>query len=42
MRFLLKAIVFVVLIGAVALLAYALLFDLPSPQRDIVVPLEGR
>jgi hypothetical protein len=42
MRFLLKALVFVVVIGAITLLAYALLFDLPSPQRDIVVPLEGR
>jgi hypothetical protein len=26
----------------VALVAYALLFDLPAPQRDVVIPVEGR
>jgi hypothetical protein len=42
MRFLLKALVVVAIVGGVALVAYALLFDLPAPQRDVVIPVEGR
>jgi hypothetical protein len=42
MRFLLKALLVVAVAGGVALVVYALVFDLPSPQRDIVVPVEER
>jgi hypothetical protein len=42
MRFLLKALVFLLFIGALALIGYAVVFDLPAPQSDIVVPVEAR
>jgi hypothetical protein len=42
MRFFLKALVVLVFLGGLALVAYAVFFDLPSPQRDIVVPVEQR
>jgi hypothetical protein len=42
MRLLLKIVVFLLLVAALALAAYALLFDLPPPERDIVVPVETR
>lgn len=42
MRFLLKAAVLLLLLAAAALVAYAVIFDLPAPERDIVIPVETR
>jgi hypothetical protein len=42
MRFLLKSLVVIAVVGGVALVAYALVFDLPPPQRDVVIPVESR
>ena len=42
MRSILKVLVLLIFVAAVALVAYALLFDLPPPERDIVIPVETR
>jgi hypothetical protein len=42
MRILLKLLALIAVVGALALVAYALVFDLPAPQRDIVIPVEQR
>ena len=40
MRLVFKAVLGVVLIAAVGLVGYAIFFDLPSPERDIVIPIQ--
>ncbi len=40
MRTLLKLIFFSCLLGAVALLGFAIFSELPTPQRVVVIPLE--
>jgi hypothetical protein len=42
MRILLKLLALIAVVGALALVVYALVFDLPAPQRDIVIPVEQR
>lgn len=42
MRFVLRAIVFLALVGAVGLAAFAFLSDLPAPTREISQPVEVR
>lgn len=42
MRFLLKSLVAIAVLGGLALVAYALLFELPPPERDVVIPVESR
>lgn len=42
MRFLLKAVGVLVLFGALAFVGYAVLFDLPPPEREVTVPVEVR
>jgi len=42
MRFVLKVVAVLLVAAALALIGYALLFDLPAPVRDITVPVEAR
>ncbi len=42
MRLIVKAVVLLLVVAVVALVGYALLFDLPAPVRDISVPIEAR
>jgi hypothetical protein len=42
MRILLMVVLFLVVVGGLALVGYAVFFDLPAPQTDISVPVEPR
>ncbi|MEM1278103.1 MAG: hypothetical protein AAGH74_16400 [Pseudomonadota bacterium] len=37
--FLIKALFVLALFGGIGLLGYALIFDLPAPERDVVIEL---
>ncbi|HPG22714.1 MAG TPA: hypothetical protein PLH75_07990 [Amaricoccus sp.] len=42
MRFVLKAVLFLVVAAGVALLGLAIFSDLPAPTREISVPVEAK
>ena len=35
----LKYLVYLILLGGIGISAYAVLFDLPAPQRQVVIPV---
>ena len=42
MRFVLKAVLFLVVVAGVALVGLAIFSDLPAPTREISVPVEAK
>lgn len=42
MRFVLKAVLFLVLAAVIALLGLAIFSDLPAPTREISIPVETK
>ncbi len=42
MRFVLKAVVFLVLAGGIALVGYAIFSDLPAPTQEVTLPVQPR
>jgi hypothetical protein len=42
MRFVLKAVLFLVAVAGVALVGLAIFSDLPAPTREISVPVEAK
>ena len=42
MRFVLKAVLFLVVVAGIALVGLAIFSDLPAPTREISVPVEAK
>ncbi len=40
MRFLIKAVLVLLVLGGIGLVGYAMFWDLPAPEREIVVPVQ--
>jgi hypothetical protein len=40
MRFLIKAVLLLLVLGGIALVGYAMFWDLPAPEREIVIPVQ--
>ncbi|MFO1105844.1 MAG: hypothetical protein U1E34_07065 [Amaricoccus sp.] len=42
MRFVLRAILFLIVVAAVGLIGYAIFSELPAPQHEVVLPVEQK
>jgi hypothetical protein len=42
MRFALKAVLWLVVLGAIGLVGFAMFSELPAPSREISLPVEAR
>lgn len=42
MRILVKAVIYLAVLGLVALMAFAIFSDLPAPSREVSIPIEAR
>lgn len=42
MRFVLRAILYLVVVAVVGLVGYAIFSELPAPQHEVVLPIEAK